>query len=202
MQPHRPADPSEFTLSAWLDESVIIDDRYQPGRYTLAAVVADTSECDVMRDRLRSLTLRRGGRLHWKAESLKRRNLIASTVADFDIAALVVSASPVARSKQERARRQCLERLLYELDQLGVSTAHVESRGTFRDRYDAQLMDVARDKGIVPNGVRLGFMRPVQEPMLWLADAVAGAVTASHLGSPEWLIAMSEVVTMYAIEAR
>lgn len=60
-------------------------------------------------------------RLHWVAESAKRRDLIAETVAALGVVAIVVVGSPVHRQKQERARRCCLERLLYELDQLDAA---------------------------------------------------------------------------------
>jgi hypothetical protein len=45
------------------------------------------------------------------------------------------------------------------------------------------------------------FARPMQEPMLWLPDG-AGAVTASNLGEPRWLVAMSEIVTHYLVVIR
>ncbi|ONI68756.1 hypothetical protein BWI15_37935 [Kribbella sp. ALI-6-A] len=51
---------------------------------------------------------------------VKRRDRIAAVVGKLDIAAIVVVGTPMTRTKQERARRCCLERLLYELDDLGV----------------------------------------------------------------------------------
>jgi hypothetical protein len=38
--------------------------------------------------------------------------------------------------------------------------------------------------------------------MLWLPDAVAGAVTASILGESRWLIAMSELITQHHVVIR
>ncbi|MDX6295712.1 MAG: hypothetical protein QOH50_4787 [Kribbellaceae bacterium] len=108
-------DSAGFTLSAWVDESVIVGWDGRPGVYTLAAVVADSANCDDIRDRLRALTLSRGGRLHWVDESSKRRDVIAAAIADIDLAAIVTIGSPMDKTKQERARRCCLERLLYEL---------------------------------------------------------------------------------------
>jgi hypothetical protein len=40
------------------------------------------------------------------------------------------------------------------------------------------------------------------ESMLWLPDAVAGAVTAANLGEARWMIAMSEVLTRHQVEVR
>jgi hypothetical protein len=191
-----------FTLSAWVDESVIVGRDGRPGVYTLAAVVADSANCDDIRDRLRALTLSRGGRLHWVDESSKRRDVIAAAIAGIDLAAIVTIGSPMDKTKQERARRCCLERLLYELGLLGVSDVWLESRSATPDRRDLKLVDSARDKGLIPTNLKVDFARPRMESMLWLPDAVAGAVTAANLGEARWMIAMSEVLTRHQVEVR
>ncbi len=117
----RGAPSIDFTLTAWIDESIVVGSDGVPGTYTLAAAVADPSECDDIRDRLRSLTVGRSERLHWAHESPKRRDAIATLIAAVDIAAVVVVGSPMVGAKQERARRCCLEHLLYELGRAGVS---------------------------------------------------------------------------------
>ncbi|MGW6201236.1 hypothetical protein ACWF0M_34175 [Kribbella sp. NPDC055110] len=169
-----------FSLSAWVDESVIVDGPLHPsGTYTLAAAVLDTTAVDATRDSMRGLTLTRGGRLHWVDESDKRRDRIAAAIAGLDLSAVVVAGSPVHRSKQERARRCCLERLLYELASIGVREVCLESRTATPDRRDIRLVDSARRKGLIPRGFMVGFARPRDEPLLWIADAVAGAVIGS-----------------------
>lgn len=195
-------DSAGFTLSAWVDESVIVGRDGRPGVYTLAAVVADSANCDDIRDRLRALTLSRGGRLHWVDESSKRRDVIAAAIADIDLAAIVTIGSPMDKTKQERARRCCLERLLYELGLLGVGQVWLESRSATPDRRDLKLVDSARDKGLIPTDLKVDFARPRMESMLWLPDAVAGAVTAANLGEPRWIVAMSEVLTQHDVNVR
>jgi hypothetical protein len=195
-------DSAGFTLSAWVDESVIVGRDGRPGVYTLAAVVADSANCDDIRGRLRALTLSRGGRLHWVDESSKRRDVIAAAIACIDLAAIVTIGSPMDKTKQERARRCCLERLLYELGLLGVSQVWLESRSATPDRRDLKLVDSARDKGMIPTDLKVDFARPRMESMLWLPDAVAGAVTAANLGEPRWMLAMSEVLTQHEVDVR
>lgn len=177
--PSTPAPP--FTLSAWIDESVIVDRDDRPGTYTMAAAIADPSCCDDIRAGLRSLTPGRAERLHWAHESPKRRDVVAAYLATIDIAVVVVTGTPMIGPKQERARRCCLERLLYELSQCGVE-AWLESRSAAPDRRDLRLVDSARNKGLVAVALKVDFRRPKDEPMLWLPDAVAGAVTAAELG--------------------
>ena len=193
----------EFTLSAWVDESVIIDGPRCPGgTYTLAAAVVETASVTAMRESLQTLTLTKGGRLHWVDESAKRRDRIAAAIAAFDLAAIVATGAPVHRSKQERARRCCMERLFYELALIGVDEVCLESRTSTPDQRDLRLVDSARDKGLIPHGFRVGFARPWDEPMLWIPDAVAGALTAARLGEPRWLLAMSEVLTEHEVVVR
>jgi hypothetical protein len=195
-------DSAGFTLSAWVDESVIVGWDGRPGVYTLAAVVADSANCDDIRDRLRALTLSRGGRLHWVDESSKRRDVIAAAIADIDLAAIVTIGSPMDKTKQERARRCCLERLLYELGLLEVSQVWLETRSAKPDRRDLKLIDSGRRRRLIPPDLQVDFVRPKVEPMLWLPDAVAGAVTAANLGESRWLTAISEMVTQHEVEVR
>jgi hypothetical protein len=193
----------EFALSAWVDESVIVGGPAHPdGTYTLAAVVAETAAAGGIRDLLRELTLTRGGRLHWVDESSKRRDRIIAAVTALDVAAIVTIGSPMHRSKQERARRCCLERLFYELGLMSVADVQLESRTATPDRRDLRLVDSARDKGLISRDLKVGFARPRDEPMLWLPDAVAGAVTAAKLGEPRWLLAMSEILTEHEVNVR
>jgi hypothetical protein len=192
----------DLPLIAWVDESVIVGDVHRPGAYTLAAVIADAAATEGLREDLRALTERKIVRLHWVAESTKRRDLIAETVAGLGVVAIVVVGSPVQRQKQERARRCCLERLLYELDQLGASQAWLESRAPSQDKRDRSLVDSARRKGLLSYRTSIEFARPLQEPMLWLPDAVAGAVTAANLGEPRWLLALSEMAVVHQVTVR
>jgi len=151
---------------------------------------------------LRALREKRLVRLHWATESAKRRDLIAHAIAEFDIAAIVALGTPVHRPKQERARRCCLECLLYELEGFGVTQAWFESRTKAGDRRDRSLVDSARDKNLVSHKLTVDFARPLQEPMLWLPDAVAGAVTAAQLGEPRWLLTLSESVDIRHVNVR
>jgi len=116
--------------------------------------------------------------------------------------AIVVTGGPVQRQKQERARRCCLERLLYELDQLDVTEVRLESRTPAQDKRDRSLIDSARRKGWLSDRMFFEFARPLQEPMLWLPDVVAGAMTSAHLGDSAWLLALSEMVVVHQVTVR
>ncbi|MEU4396433.1 hypothetical protein [Kribbella sp. NPDC023855] len=196
------ARPPVSALSAWIDESIIVGGNQHPGAYTLASVVADPAAADDLRDVLRSLRERKLRRLHWTSESAKRRDLIAHAIAGLDVAAVVALGTPVHRKKQERARRCCLECLLYELEDFGVTQAWFESRAALLDGRDRSLVDSARRTGLLSGRLSVDFALPIQEPMLWLPDAVAGAVTAAQLGEPRWLLTLSECVHIHHVGVR
>ena len=191
-----------FALTAWVDESIVLGPAGNAGTYTMAAVAADVRHCDDLRRELSDLTIKPGVRLHWVAESVKRRDLIAEAVSRMDVAAIVTVGTPMERSRQERARRCCLERLLYELDQFGVSETWLESRAASQDKRDLRLVDSARRKRLISHELQVGFARPSAEPMLWLPDAVAGAMSAVVLGEDRWLTAMAEVITVHQVVIR
>ncbi|MGW7685017.1 hypothetical protein ACWGID_30025 [Kribbella sp. NPDC054772] len=164
--------------------------------------MTDDARCDELRRELTDLSIKPGVRLHWVSESVKRRDLIAEVIARLDIAAILTVGTPMERSRQERARRCCLERLLYELDRFGVSGAWLESRSAVQDRRDLRLVDSARRKRSTSRDLQVQFARPAGEPMLWLPDAVAGAMSASVVGEDRWLAAMAAVVTIHQVAIR
>jgi hypothetical protein len=194
--------PSDFSLTAWVDESIVVGRDKTAGTYTMAAAIADPVDSYEIRQKLRAITVGRGGRLHWANEPAKRRDLITTLIASIDLAAVVVVGTPMVGSKQERARRCCLERLLHELAEFGVGDVWMESRSPVPDRRDIRLVDSARAKGLVPKSLVVRFARPMDDPLLWIPDAIAGAVTAATLGEPRWMLALDEILTRHDIVVR
>jgi len=115
MTARRPDMPSQandpLVLHAWVDESIRVAGPGE-GLYVLAAAVTHV-RCEAIRGDLRQLLLKGQRRLHWRDEGSSRRRKISERIAGLDIAAVVVVGTPVARKKQGRARRICLERLLH-----------------------------------------------------------------------------------------
>ena len=178
----QPAPTDEFTLHAWVDESMQMPSLERDGLYLLAAAVASPTGCDPMRDDLRELLLKGARRLHWRDESAPRRAKIASAIADHDLVHVVVIGAPIDARRQERARRLCLERLVFELGILDVSQVWLESRtGSLNDR-DRRMFAALHAKQAMPTDFHIDFALPTEEPMLWVADAVAGAVDQARRG--------------------
>ena len=172
----------EFTLHAWVDESMQMPTQERAGLYLLAAAVASPAACDPMRADLCDLLLKGAHRLHWRDESGPRRAKIAATIAGHDLVHVVVVGAPIDTKRQERARRQCLERLVFELGVLEVSRLWLESRTQSLNERDRRMFPALHAKHAMPAALHIDFALPTDEPMLWVADAVAGAVGQARRG--------------------
>lgn len=164
---------------AYVDESV-------DGSYVLAAVIVDAAAQSDVRASLRGALLPRQRRLHRHAESPARRDGLAAMVEDLRCPAVAVIGAPVDRRRQDRARRKCLETLLWELGGHRVDQVRVESRGPVRDRADIAVLAGFRAGGVLASTVRFEHGRPEQDEGLWLPDIVAGAVLAGVRGDDRY----------------
>lgn len=190
---------AEDPLVAYVDESSrrIGDSRI----YLMAAALCRSSSCEAMREELRTLLLRGQSRLHWRDESEARRTTITAALARMDLRSLVVVAAPVVEGKQERARRICIETLHPTLERVGATSIVQERRTPTLDRRDRAMVDALRGQRLLTRAVRVNFARPMDEPLLWVPDAVAGAVGMArdgrgvHLGAIAHTVEVIEIVT-------
>jgi hypothetical protein len=145
--------------------------------YLLAATVAAPEVCESVRDTLGALVAKGKDRLHWHDEVGRSRRLaLAEAVADEHLTHIVVVGSPLNPRKPERARRRCLERLMVELCALGVGQIWAESRASADNQRDRAMLGYLRTTRVVPGSLRMDFVTPLAEPMLWAPDIVAGVV--------------------------
>ncbi|MFT4189643.1 MAG: hypothetical protein QM621_13835 [Aeromicrobium sp.] len=172
-------------LHAWIDESVEVSHE-GPGFYILAASVTQPSAENSLRNGLRDLVFPGQPRLHWRDENSRRRDTIVTAISTMDLKHLAVIA-PAEAKRQERARRKCLERLLYELDQTQVVRCWLESRQPASDRRDHYMVETLRGSQTISDHLRVAFTTPLDEPLLWLPDAVAGMTLADQrAGTAHW----------------
>jgi len=176
------AHKKDVELHAWIDESMR-DPKpgNRDGMYIVAAGVADPLQSDQSRTAMMRLLPKAATRLHWHAESAARQVQIARTISTLDVTLLVVVNTRYDGRRQERARRKCMERLLNELRSRGVTRAVIESRTDSLNRKDMEMVDALRSRGEMV-GLHAGFDRPSAEPMLWIPDAVSGAVNGFRSG--------------------
>jgi len=168
-------------VRAYVDESVR---EAAPGLYVLASVVVAEETADAVRDALRSSLRHRRPRFHWRDEQDTDRQAMAKVASELKLPSLVMVATPIDASRSERARRLCLTQLLWCLEQRQVLDVVFESRQN-RDGKDRAHIVRAQKAGHCSRSLRYGFALPLQEPLLWLPDLVAGAVAYSWAGRGE-----------------
>lgn len=169
-------------LHAWVDESIHTPGPGATGMYVLASVVADPAGCDHPRAVLRELVPKGRARLHWRDESEPLRRKITAAIAGCDFLSVVVVGIELHAGNQERPRRKCMKRLLYELDRMDVSQVWLESRTDTLNSKDMWLIEKLRGERAIRTGLRVDIGLPSVEPMLWVSDAIAGAVAAAKKG--------------------
>lgn len=124
--------------------------------------------------------LRKGQRrFHWRTDSERDRLRFLEVVANSEVGATVVYQRPVRRRKQEQARVRCLWEAMGQFGVWGIERLLIESRGEPRDSWDRREVIAAQQAGLVPKTLTYRHEAAVDEPLLWIADAVAGAMSAA-----------------------
>lgn len=159
-------------MPAYVDESARVSGA--TACYVMAAVLVPSERADEVRVTVRGLRPPREPRLHWHKVRAASRPRLAAAVRAMDIDAVVVATRDVQHRNSERARRRCLVRLLWELDQRAARDVVFETR-KHQDGDDRRVIAAAVRAGQVGRGVGYAFVLPTDEPLLWLPDIVAGA---------------------------
>lgn len=168
--------------------------------YVMAAAVLPEPQCEAVRTLMRGLLLPRQVRLHWRDEGQERRRKIVDAIAEAGVHSLVVVGARLDPARQERGRRQALRHLLWELDARSVEHLLLESRQSSQDRDDRVAIGGMRNARVVTRRLRVDHGRPVQEPLLWLPDAVCGAVGQARCGEPWHQAVIQERLEMIEVE--
>lgn len=184
-----------MTWTAYVDESM----RAGAGVYLLAAACLDNTELVEARAAVAQLG-RPTRRFHWRNEEPDDRAKAVGVVASLPALHLVVVAARLDPRRQERARRHCLRRLLFELDAAGVTHAWLESRGRRHDLRDLQAVNVLRIQRAVGTALVVDHARPLDEPLLWVPDIVAGAIGGELDLKERYADQLATLVTRYDIE--
>ncbi|MFI6292294.1 hypothetical protein ACIBEJ_11965 [Nonomuraea sp. NPDC050790] len=182
--------------SAYVDESM----RVSHGLYVMAAVLVAPSCAATFRAVLRSLLIGKQARLHWRDESDRRRALIVEALAALCPLGIVVVASGLDRRRQERARRKCMETLLWELSGCHAADVVFERRNEVLDARDAELVETLRGRHAMAPRLRARWCSPLEEPLLWMADIVAGVASLNEVGQGDLWAAIKDGVTVARIE--
>ena len=92
--------------------------------------------------------------------------------------------------KQETARQQVMASLLADLVALGCRRIVIESRHYIQNDKERRAIATAVRLGHAPEDLVYDHMRAHEEPLLWIADAVAWAYGARG----EWRPRVAEII--------
>lgn len=164
------------TVIAFVDESV---KEAGVGTYVVGCVITPHTECGELRKELVA-----GGRFHFRKAGIKRQVAMLEKIASRRLACSAYVYRGLYPIGQEGGRGFCFDRLLLDLQQWGVGELVIESRGRERDSWDNTTILGARHRGQAPEPLTYCWQRNDADPLLWMADAVAGAVrvnvTSTH----------------------
>ena len=94
------------------------------------------------------------------------------------IAAHVIIAAPCLARRSEETRQHLLRDLVKRVPRRTAVELAIESRGPHNDRLDRMTLIEARRRSAVAPDVSYVHRHPDEEPLLWLADGLAGAARA------------------------
>jgi hypothetical protein len=117
---------------------------------------------------------------HWRNATVgRKKGFVANTVISYNLAVYGVVKERVTAGQQEAAREACLGRLVTEVVASGVNEIILDKRDSRGKLYlDNRTIGRFRNSGTMPAGMVHRFDYPRNEPLLRVADAVAGLTMA------------------------
>ncbi|MBR3327835.1 MAG: hypothetical protein IKG22_10995 [Atopobiaceae bacterium] len=113
-------------------------------------------------------------KLHWRELGREKQIKVMRAVSSIPAITTVVIGTPLNPRKQERARRKCLEALIWTLDHDDVNVLVLEGRDSALNKRDIQLVDALKSRGQRTKLV-VQHKEGSEEPRLWVPDQVLGA---------------------------
>lgn len=157
-------------VTAYADESMRTLDGESV--YLLGATVFRGDDCQL--DALVGLKTNGAKKLHWRELGRVVQAKVMRAVSSLTAITTVVIGVPMNPRKQERARRKCLESLIYFLVDDGIQELVLEARGPALDKRDIQLVDTLKSRGYARN-LTVRHRNGADDPRLWVPDQVLGA---------------------------
>lgn len=160
---------------AYVDESFRTVER-RSGFYLVAAVALEVEAEEAARRMLRKALPGRMERFHWRSDSDSQHERVIGAIAEMDGLSMTVFVQEgVDERRQERYRQHALWNVVVELGGQCHHSLIFEARERSQDRIDTKtLSNITRSRAGGPK-FNYTFGRPLDEPLLWLPDALLGA---------------------------
>lgn len=161
----------------------------------VCAALVEVERISGIRADLEPLLLPGQKKLHWTDESIKRKLAIARQIGEIGNMNAIVSHYGDESGQEERFRRKCLEQIYFELEEMGICRVVMEGRSKKQDAQDRAHIVALQQKGVVPS-IRIEHERGGDEPLLWIPDAVLGALNLRHKGQRECWDLLAESIVL------
>ena len=140
---------------------------------------------------------------HWVDEGAVRRQTMLDLVGALGIDVFAVVSVAQTRHHLEHVRDRCLRELFRVIREADVDRIVFESREravsvTGQNRRDYTTLIEARHAGDLPPRIRYEWVLK-SDPIVWLADAVAGAVLAAERGDMSWLDRLGQLTRVQIV---
>jgi hypothetical protein len=169
-------------------------------RYVIGAgvLVANDDDLGRVREQVFALlgTPRRRRPFHWVTEGPVMRAAAIDLIGRLPLQAHAIVGAAASQHHLEYTRERCLRELFRSVDGQNIDRLMIESRERSvavvgQNRRDFETLIEARHAKELPPTVRYEWVLK-EEPLVWLADAVAGAVLAAERGDMTWLARLGE----------
>ena len=182
---------------AYVDESES-NQHLDPGTYIFAATLVEEEHADEVREAMTALRPAGAGKLHWYNLSGRSRLAVVKEIASLPALHLVVVRTVSRVEPSERRGRKCLARLVYELANRRVTHVAAEARERKTNLRELDHLNRLRMARVIDSDLRYVHIRGPEEPILWAADAIAGAIVAARMGEPRYLEVLAGLVDIVA----
>lgn len=153
--------------------SILFVDESKTKGYTMVAAVVAAGDLTALRRDVRSLVLPGQRRIHFTKEADDRKRMILSKLVGFGAQAHILHC---AAKTQARSREACLEGLV-ALAKANDHTRIVIERDESIELTDRRILFREVNRQGLGETLTYAHEAPHQEPLLWIADAVAWSFT-------------------------
>lgn len=161
--------------------------------YLIGAALIPAGLCEEVREQVRKLALPGQIKLHWTDEGESRRRAIVKRLAELAPMTVVITHLSERMKKNERCRRKCLEALYHDMVEMESFDLTLEHRSDAQNSKDRAHIVSLQGQGL-DKRVRIDHRRGGDEPLLWIADVLLGAVNAAEIGEPGHLEALQDTI--------
>jgi hypothetical protein len=137
--------------------------------YVMVAAVVEDGDRKALRKTLSALRMKGERRIHFASEGNRMRNAVLGSLIELNVKTRVFEASG---TRESQGREACLVAMVAHA-QASLCRQLVFERDQSIEKVDRRIL--FREMARVPPRQRLGyeFCSPHDEPLLWIADAVA-----------------------------